>query len=42
VREFGTPELFNMLESTGVGDHPEAVRAFARVGKALAAARKGR
>lgn len=33
---FGTPELAEALKVTGTGDHPEFVRFFARVGKAVA------
>tara|TARA_R110000751_G_scaffold137379_2_gene240807 strand:+ start:6406 stop:7008 length:603 start_codon:yes stop_codon:yes gene_type:complete len=32
---FGTPELNEVLESTGAGNHPEIVRLFYRVGKAI-------
>lgn len=32
---FGTPELKSLLEGSGFGDHPEIVRAFYRVGKAI-------
>lgn len=34
--EFGTPELRDLLNVSGLGDHPEVVRMFSRVGKALA------
>ncbi len=32
---FGTPELSTLLEQSGLGDHPEVIRAFFRVGKAI-------
>lgn len=32
---FGTPELRNLLNSTGFGNHPEVVRAFYKIGKAI-------
>lgn len=32
---FGTPELRNLLEETGLGNHPEIIRAFYRAGKAI-------
>lgn len=32
---FGTPELRNLLNKTGIGNHPELVRAFYRAGKAI-------
>lgn len=32
---FGSPELKNLLEGSGFGDHPEIIRAFVRVGKAI-------
>ncbi len=35
LREYGTPELIEALNSTGMGDHPEFIRAFARAGKAM-------
>ncbi len=35
LREYGTPELLEALNSTGMGDHPEFIRAFARAGKAM-------
>lgn len=31
---FGTPELSKLLNETGLGDHPEVIRYFYRVGKA--------
>jgi len=33
--EFGSPELNKLLVSTGLGSHPEIVRAFYKAGKAL-------
>lgn len=33
--QFGTPELTKLLEDTGLGDHPEVIRAFYKVGKAI-------
>lgn len=39
LKEFGTDELYEALEVTGVGNHPEFIRAFARAGKALSEAR---
>lgn len=35
LRKYGTPELMEALNSTGMGDHPEFIRAFARAGKAM-------
>lgn len=32
---FGTPALKSLLDKTGLGDHPEIVRAFYRAGKTL-------
>lgn len=32
---FGTPELRTLLIETGLGDHPEMIRAFVRAGKAI-------
>lgn len=31
----GTPELKTLLRTTGFGNHPEVIRAFVKVGKAL-------
>ena len=36
LTQFGTPALTEALEATGMGNHPEVVRAFARAGKAMA------
>ena len=33
--KFGTPELRTLLETTGLGDHPEMIRWAHRVGKAM-------
>lgn len=35
VEKFGTPGLKEALESTGMGNHPELVRTFAEIGKAI-------
>ena len=35
LKQFGTPELSAALSETGVGNHPEFVRVFARAGKLL-------
>lgn len=32
---FGTPELRDVLNMTGLGNHPEVIRAFYRAGKAI-------
>jgi hypothetical protein len=32
---FGTPELRDVLNSTGLGNHPEVIRAFYKAGKAV-------
>lgn len=32
LSKFGTPELTALLDETGVGNHPEIIRAFARAG----------
>lgn len=36
IEKFGTPELKKALDATGFGNHPELVRVFARIGKAMA------
>ena len=36
VTQFGSPELVKFLNESGLGNHPEVVRAFWKVGKALA------
>lgn len=35
IERFGTPELRAALSVTGAGNHPEFVRVFARIGKAI-------
>lgn len=35
IDHFATPELRQMLDETGVGNHPELIRAFYRAGKML-------
>jgi len=35
MTKFGTPELKEALKETGLGNHPELVRFFLRVGKAI-------
>lgn len=35
VTQFGTPELKALLGQTGLGNHPEFVRAFAKIGQAI-------
>jgi len=35
MREIGTPELAQALNETGMGNHPEFIRFFVRVGKAI-------
>ena len=32
---FGTPELRTLLNETGLGNHPELIRAFYKAGKAI-------
>lgn len=32
---FATPELMEILETSGMGNHPEIVRVFSRIGKAV-------
>jgi hypothetical protein len=36
LTKFGTPELRAALDTTGMGNHPEVVRVFTRIGKAMA------
>lgn len=36
LTKFGTPELKAQMDATGMGNHPELVRVFARIGKAMA------
>ena len=35
IKEFGSPELVNLLNETGLGNHPEVIRAFYKVGKMI-------
>lgn len=35
LEKFGSPELRTLLETTGLGDNPEIIRAFYRAGKAI-------
>jgi hypothetical protein len=35
VETFGTPELKDLLNSTGMGNHPEVVKLMAKIGKAI-------
>jgi hypothetical protein len=35
LEAFGSPELKQMLNETGLGNHPEIIRAFFRVGQAI-------
>jgi|TARA_R110000824_G_scaffold146356_3_gene315140 hypothetical protein len=35
MREIGSPELTQVLEETGMGNHPEMIRVFYRIGKAI-------
>jgi hypothetical protein len=35
LKQFGTPELRAALDATGVGNHPEFIRVFAKIGKAI-------
>jgi hypothetical protein len=35
IDQFGTPELKEMLDFTGAGNHPEIIRLFYRVGQAI-------
>ena len=35
LQAFGTPELTQLLNQSGLGDHPEILRAFYRAGKAI-------
>lgn len=35
MKRFGTPELSKVLEETQFGNHPEVIRALARIGKAM-------
>lgn len=35
IEKFGSPELKKVLNDTGLGSHPEVVRVFFRIGKAI-------
>jgi hypothetical protein len=35
LKQFGTPELSTLLKESGLGNHPEIIRAFYRAGKAI-------
>ncbi len=35
IKQFGTPELKAALDATGVGNHPEFIRVFAKIGRAI-------
>lgn len=35
LQKYGTPELRQLFNDTYVGDHPEMIRVFARIGKAM-------
>ena len=35
IKEFGTPELVSALNTSGLGNHPEVVRVFAKIGKTM-------
>jgi hypothetical protein len=35
LKAFGTPELQTLLNESGLGDHPELIRAFYRAGKTI-------
>jgi hypothetical protein len=35
LETFGTPELRDVLNATGLGNHPEVIRAFYKAGKAI-------
>lgn len=35
LESFGTPELQDVLNMTGLGNHPEVIRAFYKAGKAI-------
>jgi hypothetical protein len=35
IEKFGSPELRQILDDTGLGNHPEIVQAFVRAGKAI-------
>jgi len=35
LESFGTPELKDVLDATGFGNHPEIIKAFYKIGKAI-------
>ena len=35
LKAFGTPKLFEALNQTGVGDHPEFIRVFSKIGRLI-------
>jgi len=35
LKQFGNEELSDLMDSTGLGNHPEVIRFFFRVGKAM-------
>lgn len=35
INEFGSPDLKKLMDDTGLGNHPEVIRAFTRAGKLL-------
>lgn len=35
IDQFGSPELKSLLDSTGMGNHPEVVRMMVRIGRAI-------
>lgn len=35
IETFGSPELKSLLDATGMGNHPEVIRAFFKAGKAI-------
>jgi uncharacterized protein (DUF4415 family) len=35
IKQFGTAELKAAMDATGVGNHPEFIRVFAKIGKAM-------
>lgn len=35
IDQFGTPELKSLLDSTGMGNHPEVVKLMVRIGRAI-------
>lgn len=36
LNKYGTPEFVNVLETTGIGNHPEVIRIFKKIGEAMA------